>query len=492
MSTVGRKMAKGAAWSVLSRFIVRVLGIVSTLILARILIPEDFGLVVLATVCIGVLEVMGEFGLDTVLISSQDSNRSLYDTAWTFQVIKGVFLAVVIFFSADYIAIFMGDLRLSEILKWLALGALIQGFTNIGIVDFRKDLNLHKELQFQVIKKLASFVVTLILAYILNNYWALVAGIITGYIAGFILSYIMVKYKPVFCLSEWSAIFHFSKWLVYINILNYASSRADTLIIGSNTSTESVGYYGLASEISSLPTSELVFPIQRAIFPGFSKLNSDKEALKNSYMNVYALIVMLAAPLGVGISLVAEPLVSVLLGDKWLLTIPLIEILALAGVVRVMGASSGSILYALSKVKLVAIIGSIITFIRLVLLFWWVSLDGAEGAAWAMLLSTVVSTMLYIFVISKIINLPLIFMLSNIRRTIAALFIMTVCVLYADKIIDFYFASEAYFSLLTLVVLIAVGAVSYLISHLAFWKLSGKPDGPEKSVLDLYFKRFSK
>jgi len=475
-------MVKGAGWSVLSRLCVRGLGFVSTLILARLLVPEDFGLVVLATTCVGVLAIMGEFGLDTVLIAKQDSTRQLYDTAWSLQILRGVVLAALVFFGADGIAWLIGEPRLTPILHWLALSALLQGFVNIGIVEFRKELMLEKELQFQVAQKLMSFIITLCLAYYWRNYWALVAGILTGHVMGLLLSYLMASYRPRFDLSEWRTVFHFSKWLLFVNLLNYASNRGDSLIIGAKVGADDVGYYGIANEVASMPTSELVFPIQRAVFPGFSKLSSDHDVLRRSYLSVFTLVVMLAAPLGIGIALVAEPMVNVLLGEKWILAIPLIEILAMSGAFRVMGAGAGSVMYALGRVKTVAWMSSIITLIRLTLLFWWVSIAGAEGAAWAIFVSTVLSLFLSLGILSKLLNLPILFGLFSVKRTILALVMMAAAIYSIKLVINF---SDSYSDMvLQLIILIPLGAIAYIATQAGLWLLAGKPDGAESLVLN--------
>lgn len=480
--SVGQRMAKGAGWSVLSRLCVRGLGFISTLILARLLMPEDFGLVVLATTCVGVLEIMGEFGLDTVLIAKQDSPRALYDTAWSLQILRGLVLSALVFLGADGIAWLMDEPRLITILHWLALSAFLQGFINIGIVEFRKELMLQKELQFQVTQKLFSFFVTLAFAYYWRNYWALVAGIITGQVIGLLLSYLMSSYRPRFDLSEWRTVFHFSKWLVFINLLNYASSRGDSLIIGSKVGAGAVGYYGVANEVASMPTNELVFPIQRAIFPGFSKIAADKQALKKSYLSVFTLVVMLAAPLGVGIALVAEPMVKVLLGEKWLLAIPLIEILALSGALRVMGASSGSVMYAMSEVRVVAFIGCINTVARIGLLFWWVSIAGAEGAAWAIFATTIFSLILNLGMISKLLDLPVMFSLISVWRTFISLLVMASTVYLVQLCMPI---SESYVDMVVqLVVLVPSGGIAYIASHLGLWMLAGKPASAETLIVD--------
>ncbi len=484
--SINRRMAKGAGWSVTSRLIVRSLGFISTLILARLLIPEDFGLVVVATTCVGIIEVMGEFGLDTVLITRQDATKSLYDTAWTLQVLRGAVLFLLVFFGSEYLASLFDDVRLVAVLNWLALGALVQGFVNIGIVEFRKELLLHKELVFQVIQKLASFFITLILAYYWRNYWALVAGILTGHVIGLLLSYRMVIYRPSFDLSEWNSIFHFSKWLVMINVLNYVSNRSDNLILGGTVGAKWVGLYGVANEVASLPTTELIYPIQRALFPGFSKIASDLDQLRSTYLATFQLVVMLAAPLGVGIALVADPMVKVVLGEKWLLTIPLLEILAVSGAFRVMGASAGSVMYALARVKTVTVISIINTVARVILLFWWTHVYGAEGAAWAILVTTLFSLTLNLGVLSKMLDLPLLFAIGSLWRTLISLLVMVFVVLAIDHVLYF---TESYGDLvIQLTLKIMLGAIAYIAAHFLFWILAGRPNSAEKRVLELFFR----
>ncbi len=482
--SINRRMAKGAGWSVTSRLIVRSLGFISTLILARLLVPEDFGLVVVATTCVGIIEIMGEFGLDTVLITRHDASKSLYDTAWTLQVLRGIILFLLVFIGAEYLAALFDDVRLVAVLNWLALGAFVQGFANIGIVEFRKELLLHKELIFQVIQKLSSFFITLIFAYYWRNYWALLAGILTGHVIGLLLSYRMVTYRPSFDLSEWKSIFHFSKWLVIINILNYVSNRSDSLIIGSAVGAKWVGLYGVANEVASLPTTELIYPIQRALFPGFSKIASDLDELRRTYLATFSIVVMLAAPLGIGIALVADPMVKVILGEKWLLAIPLLEILAISGAFRVMGASAGSVMYALARVKTVTMIAGVSTITRVILLVWWTHVIGAEGAAWAILVTTILSLFMYLGVLSKILDLPTFFAISSLWRTIISLIVMIYVVSAIDYALIF---TESYRDLVTQLALkIMLGAVTYIAVHFLLWVFSGKPNSAEKRVLELF------
>ena len=146
-------MAKGAAWMTTFKVVDRCTGIVSTAILARLLVPGDFGLVALATSTIAMLEVLGAFGLETALVQRADVSRQHFDSVWTFNVLFGLSLGVIVIALAWPVASFYGDPRLFSVLLILGLRQAILGFENVGIVAFRKDLAFDKEFKLPGYKK---------------------------------------------------------------------------------------------------------------------------------------------------------------------------------------------------------------------------------------------------------------------------------------------------------------------------------------------------
>ena len=247
-------MAKGAVWMVLFKFTERGLGLISTIILARLLLPADFGLIAMAVSIIAVLELLNSFGFDTVLIQNPDANRSHYDTAWTFNVIFGTASSLILFLLASPAAAFYDEPRLEMVIDFLAIGTFIQGLGNVGVVAFRKELEFNKEFKFLVAKKLISFCITVPLAFILKNYWALVIGMLAGKSAGMALSYLVHPYRPRFSLAARHELFQFSKWLLLNNLLFFLRFRSAHFIIGKTAGTHALGLYTIAYEISNLPT----------------------------------------------------------------------------------------------------------------------------------------------------------------------------------------------------------------------------------------------
>jgi O-antigen/teichoic acid export membrane protein len=135
---IGRKMAKGAAWMVGFKLLERSIGLISTIILARLLIPEDFGLIAMANAVIAVAELLQAFSFDVALIQNQQATREDYDTAWTLNILLAASCAVLLAAAAYPLSVFYGDPRVESVIYWLALGMLTQGFENIGIIAFRK------------------------------------------------------------------------------------------------------------------------------------------------------------------------------------------------------------------------------------------------------------------------------------------------------------------------------------------------------------------
>ena len=175
-STVQGRMASGAGWMLLLTFVDRSVGVVSTLILARLLVPADFGIVAMAWSFIFIAELLAAFGFDVALIQKQDATRRHFDTAWTMNVSLGAVILIMMLVAAGPVSRFYDQPAVFWVICALAWSPLIAGFENIGVVAFRKDLDFRKEFAYQIIRRLVGFAVTIPLALLMRNYWALVIG----------------------------------------------------------------------------------------------------------------------------------------------------------------------------------------------------------------------------------------------------------------------------------------------------------------------------
>ncbi len=481
MKNFNRKMAKGAAWMVLFKLVHRSLSLISTVILARLLLPADFGLIALAMSIIAALELLSAFSFDIALIQDQKSGRKEYDTVWTFNVLFGVGSGLILLLLASPAAEFYADPRLELVMFALAAFPLLGGLQNIGVIEFRKEMQFNKEFGFLAAQKLAGFSITIPLAFVYENYWALVAGMLGAQLVGVLLSYLLHPYRPRFSLAAAHKLFHFSKWLLINNVLFFFRLRSASFIIGKTADADALGKFTIATEISSLP-NEFVAPVNRAVFPGYAKMSHELDMLRQGFLDVIAAISMVVLPAAFGIAATAELLVPVLLGEKWLDVIPLIQILAVFAAITALQTNTGYVFLALGKPKTLTVLGTLYLFILIPLLLWLTPSAGATGAAWAYLLSAMTLMPLYFHQLLRNLKLGITKLASVIWRPAIATTIMLVVVM-ASMDLSFPFTG-AYNKILHLLTSILIGAISYSVTLLALWYLSACPPGPEQYVIE--------
>ncbi|MCB1971015.1 MAG: lipopolysaccharide biosynthesis protein [Geminicoccaceae bacterium] len=474
--SLGRRMASGALWLVGLRLVLRGLGLLSTLILARLLVPEDFGLVALASTAAAFLETASDFNFDLAIIRQNDTTRDDYDTAWTLNLIKALVVATCLYFGAGWLAGFFDDPRLEVLFELMALAVVIQGFWSVRTIDFRKNLELEKEFRFRVWAKVASFVIVVALAFWWRSYWALIVNIVLGRAILLILSYWLAPYRPRLCLAAWGRLIHFSKWLALNNLFCFLRDRMDTIVIGKYAGAAPLGLYSVAHEIADLPTSELALPVNRAVYPGFARMVDDLDLLRRTYVNSFALLILITTPIGVGIGLLAEPIVALFLGTHWLPAAPLIQALIVYGLLRTSTANANAIYLALGRVRIEPALTALFIVMVLPALVIGVKTWGVMGAACVLTAGAILNLGINLFVVARLLNISWSRLLSALWRTALATMAMAAMVLGLP--------SPWTTSALVIAWSAPIGAFTFTGVLLASWHFSGRPDGPERSLLE--------
>ena len=486
MQNIGGKMAKGAAWMVAFKLLEKSICLVSTFVLARLLIPADFGLVSIANAFLALLLLLTSFNFDVALIQNQNATRKLYDTAWTFNVLFGLMLAVILTVSAPILTDYYNEDRLEKILYILATGTFLSGFSNIGPVAFRKDLQFHKEFYFLLTKKIIAFTVCMSLAFTLRNYWALVIGTLAGQVMEILLSYLVHPYRPRFCVSERKDLFGVSIWLFLNNMIFFIYQRIPDFIISKFFGSHSLGVYNIAYEISNLPTTELVAPINRAVLPGYSKLAGDLDQLRKSFIGVLSMIILCAAPAGAGIAVISDSLVMVFLGDKWLETIDIIRILAVSGAITAVQTNFNYVYIAIGKPRFITIIAFLhVAVIFIPTMLYLINIHGLIGFAEAYLVSNLIILPVNYLLTFRVLKLGILPMLSIVWRPLLSCAVMVTAILsFTEKAAEFDLTNHV----ALLACQVGIGGAVYALFILFFWILCRKPDGAEKFIVGKIFK----
>lgn len=484
MKGLADTVAGGSAWMLGLRFLQRGIGFVSTIILARLLVPSDFGIVAMAMAIYALVDMIGEFGFDLALIQNQDAERRHYDTAWTFNVIYRSLSALALALAAPFVANAFDEPRVEAVIQVIALAALAQGFENIGIVAFRKELRFNLEFNFRLAKKLIAFVVTVSLAFVLQNYWALVVGILSSHIASVVLSYLMHSYRPRPSFSATRELFSFSGWVFLNSLIRYARMHGPELLLGKLAGAGGLGVYRIAHEVATLPTTELYAPIMRVVFPGFSKISHNRPRLREAYLSMQGVVATVTLPAGIAIIVLADPLVRLLLGVQWLAAIPLIQIIGLHGVIQILHGNRFSLFMALGQPYWVAFMNLLQASIMLPLMAsWLIQGAGMTTAVWSLVVASITTLPVGLWLVTRAINLSTWRFLAVQLRPACAGAIMASAMWF---VLDWFGSSEGVIvAIAQLVTAFLVGGVAYLGALLGIWYLVGRPEGAETRIFEI-------
>lgn len=469
---------QGAVLTVSMRWIDRLLGLVSTLILARLLIPEDFGIVAMASLVIGLLDVLLDLGVNIALIQNRNAEQAHYDTAWTLRLIQTLVTAGVVVATAPFAADYFGDTRVTPVLQLMGIGLILVGLENIGVVCFQKEMKFHLDFRYLFLKRLAGFLTTIVAAWFMRSYWALVIGALAGRSFGTILSYLIHPMRPRLSLQKFDDIFSVSQWMLVRSIGAYLNKNLHMFFVGNRADTATMGGYSLADQISAMPTTELLAPLNRVLFPAFVQARENISELKRLFLLAQGVQTLAAIPAAVGLALVAHEAVLILLGEKWLIAVPFVEWLALGSAFSAIATSGGYILITMGKVKDAAVV----TWANVALFVIGALVLSPEAGALDLAklrLATVVLGLLLALILLKrtLVNLSSLDMLRTVYRPIIGASAMAVAIGSAPF-------SSTIAPLVALQLKIGIGLVVFPATVLFVWWFAGKPEGAERYLLE--------
>ena len=476
------RTASGAGWTVGWRMATRLLGLLNTLILTRLLMPSDFGLVALGSSFDVSLEALSELGVEDALVREKEPDRELYDTAFTLNLIRSTLTGTILAVSALPIATFFREPRLAYVLLALALGTIASGLMNIGVVEFRRSFSFNREFRLLIIPRLAGVLVTVVMALLMRSYWALIAGILTGRSLAIILSYVMHPYRPRLSLRAWRHLAGFSVWTWALGTAGLVRDRGDAFLIGWSLDATQVGIYSIGSEIADLPTTELISPLGRACFSGFAAARHTGEDSGQTYLRVVAVVTLLTFPTAIGISLLADPMVRLAFGPKWVEAILVIQVTALFCSTTVFGQISNALFGAHAMLGSLFVITLGGMTLRLVLLLILLPYFGIVGAVFAAGIPMLCEYFIYVAVTLRRFNLRLSDLWKRIWRPLVAT-VMMAASLYALGLGWTATSGDAVSLACGIIAAAGLGAGIYLSTITALWFAAARPAGAETDAL---------
>ncbi len=458
---------------------IRVLGLVSTLVLVRLIQPADFGIIALSTSFMQTIDGMMTLGTEEAVIRTASPGRSFYDTAFTLNLLRGLGVAALVAAFAYPAAGFFDDARLGPVLLFVACMPILENLENIGIVQFRRDFAFDREFAILVLPKLGGIITSITVAVLLRSYVAMLAGMAVNRLLRVVMSYVMHPFRPSLSLQAWHGLAGYSFWTWLLSLAVLVRDRSDSLLLGRLLGTASVGYYSVGAEIAALPTTELIEPLGRAAFSGFAAGRHESADVGDTFLRLIGSAALVTLPAGVGLSLVAAPLVALAFGEGWDQAVQVLRILALSFTVMVFGHLSLLLLSAHARLGRLVGITLCGALVRVMMLAALIPAFGLTGAAAGAAIAVILEQALTVATALRLVRVSPRRLARQVYRPVVAAAAMAGVLAFtglgwSDDRTVIMLAEAA-----------STGACVYTVALLACWMVAGRPDGAENDVMAL-------
>ncbi|SNS94370.1 Membrane protein involved in the export of O-antigen and teichoic acid [Sphingomonas laterariae] len=474
-------VARGAAALAVTRMIVNAAGLLSLIVLAWFLTPEDFGVAAIAIALVQLIVTMTEVSMESALIQRQEITTDHIDTAWTLALFRSLLIAGGFALAAWPLAHAYGDQRLAAVFLVVGISSAIGSLPNPRLALETRWLRFGPLTTIQITAKVASLVASIGLAIWLHNYWAIVAGSAIGTVAATALGYAILPYRPRFSLGKTGDILGFSTWLFLSQTCRALNWRLDQLLAGMVLSKSDLGAYSMADNLAMLPTREATAPLAQALFPGLANVRTDPDRLRKAYLIAQSSIAMIALPCAIGFVLVAEPIVRIALGEKWLMIVPLVEVIAGCYAILSLTIGTGPLATAVGQTRMLFVRDAISLGVRIPCVAAGLMLWGLHGVVWARVVVAAIDVCVALVLVRQLAGAGIIEQLASYWRIFASTTAMVVAVLAVERLIP----PGLHETLAGLFLLIAAGGGAYAVSLLLLWLATGRRPGTETELLKL-------
>lgn len=480
MPSPKRTLIKGALWSVGTRWAIKGIGFLNTVVMARLLMPADYGVVAMAMLVVGLIQALMDFGAPTALLRKDAVSTDEIDSAWTLRLLQSLAVGALLLALSPLAASYFTEPRVLPVLWVLAACVGLSGLGNIGLTLAQKRFDFVVEFKVNIIAKLLSVLATVVAGFLLRDHRALVIGIATGYVSLVVLSYTHHPYRPGWNTRHIGEIWALTKWLMLASVGGFLLRKSDELVAARIGSTASFGLYNVGSDLGRLPVGQLGPAMMRAFLPVLSTLQGDRLRTQGAVLKTLAAVNAITLPMGLGVAALATPLTLLVLGERWLQAAPFVALFAVVGSVQFIASplSTLLVLRGHTRTQNTAVWIEFALFAAGALLLVQVLMPALPlmGLVLARLLASLASTVAMAVFAQRQADLPLAGVVRALWRPLLGALAMHPLVLLASAQV----ANPAAQLLLG----VAAGVLFYALWLLGSWWLAGRPEGLESTVFD--------
>lgn len=458
-----KQALNGAVWTYSQQFGTQLISFVVSIILARLLLPEEFGLIGMIAIFMGIGTTLFDGGMTSSLIRSDELEESDYSTVFIFNLIVSIAVYIIIFIIAPFIANFYHQPTLTGITRVYALSFIFSAFGSVQNTILTKNMNFKRQALLSIPALVIGSLVGILMANKGFGVWSLVGMTLVNSFLLSIILWLASPWKPRFQFSKQKFKKHFSYGykLTLSGVLDIIFTNIYQIVIGRFFSANMVGYYTRANQLMMMPVSNVSTALNKVAFPLFAQLQNDNERLRDTYKRIMLLVIYIINPLIVLMMVLAEPLTVFLFTDKWLPMVPLFQIICLSGLLYPLHLYNLLILQVKGRSDLflkLEIFKKVLATIVLFFSFYF----GLYGLLWGQLVFSVLALFINTYFAGLMINYKMI----NQLKDMIPLFVLALITGLLIYLLDSYLLSNLV-DLLRLVISSCCGVIIYVsISYL--------------------------
>lgn len=398
---------RGAIWTYGQQFGTQFISFIVSVFLARILLPEEFGLIGMITILMGIGTTLFDGGMTSSLIRSESLEDSDYSTVFIFNFAVSISVYILMIISAPLIANFYHQPTLTSIIRVYGLSFVFSAFGSVQNTILTKELNFKKQAILNIPSIIFGGVVAILMANLDFGVWSLVAMTLCNTFLLSLLLWLSSPWKPklIFTYEKFKKHFNYGYKLTISGILDIVFTNIYQIIIGRFFSAKLVGYYTRANQLMMMPVGNVSTALNKVAFPLFAKMQDDIHRLKNAYKKIMLIVLYVVNPIIVLMVILAKPLIVFLFTEKWIEIVPIFQIVCLSGVLYPLHLYNLLILQVKGRSDLflkLEIIKKILMIIILVITFYF----GFYGLLWGQLVFSIIALFINTFFAGRILNYP--------------------------------------------------------------------------------------
>ncbi|MGY5351726.1 lipopolysaccharide biosynthesis protein [Wenyingzhuangia sp. IMCC45533] len=459
-------------WTFMELFSKQIIGFLVSVVLARLLLPEEFGIIGMLSIFMAVGRTLINSGLATSLIRTPDANQEDFSTVFFFNLLGSIIIYFVLFLASPLIADFFGQSILISITRVYGLIFIIDAFSTVQKTRLTQQLNFKTQMRVALPSLIGGSLVGVLLAYKGYGVWSLVWMYLLQSVLSSVQLWIVTRWSPsfIFNYEKFKYHFNFGYKLLLSGLLNALFSNSYTLIIGKFFLPAQLGYYTRANSVVQLPVNNISKALSKVTYPMFASIKDDDVRLKKVYQKILKMVTFVIAPILVFLAVLATPTFRFLFTEKWLPAVPYFQVLCVSGILypfhsynlNILNVKGRSDLFL--KLELYKKIIDVITIASAIPF-------GVMGLLWGRVISSLLGLFINTYYSGRFINYTGLEQLKDVLHILFVTIFAGIVILCLDN----FLIGNQVLDLLRILIGMSVGLIVYLLLSYSF-KISSFDD----------------